>query len=537
MIRAPVWELESRGSGRARYSWPGHWLGAFEQKRTSTDRQTQPKSSKMTRSGTRDLQRYLHRVEHILLRQLAKTLRPVALQISVSIELVAHQEAKVSKIVVCGGGVIGLCAATMLGRDGHSVTVFEADTAAQPAVPLEGWVAWQRPGVAQFRQPHTLLSRFRMISDQELPGLTDDLLRAGCVLVDQLDSRHLPPTMMDRAPRPGDEALRLVTGRRPVVESVIAAMAEAAPNVTIRRGTKVGELIIGPSDLAGVPHVAGVRTLSGEAVLADLVIDAMGRRSSSPEWILNAGGRGPIEEGEDCNFVYFSRYFSGPQRPRRMAPPLTPMGVFSILTNYADNDTWSITLYTSKNKAMRALRDTAAFNRVVAACPRHAHWLDGEPITPVLMLAGVLDRYRRFIIDGQPVITGLAAVGDAWACTNPSAGRGLAVGLLQAQILRNAARQHVNDPGVFSRRYDEETERQVTPFFRNQITADRARIAEMNALEEGAPLPPPDPVMARLFLAAREDADVLRGVLELAMCVALPQEILSRPRIAAKLAD
>jgi 2-polyprenyl-6-methoxyphenol hydroxylase-like FAD-dependent oxidoreductase len=153
------------------------------------------------------------------------------------------------------------------------------------------------------------------------------------------------------------------------------------------------------------------------------------------------------------------------------------------------------------------------------------------------MLAGVLDRYRRFIIDGQPVITGLAAVGDAWACTNPSAGRGLAVGLLQAQILRNAVRQHVNDPGVFSRQYDEETERRVTPFFRNQITADRARIAEMNALEEGAPPPPPDPVMARLFLAAPEDADVLRGVLELAMCVALPQEILSRPRIAAKLAE
>ena len=442
-----------------------------------------------------------------------------------------------SKVVLCGGGVIGLCAATMLGRDGHSVTVLEADTAAQPAVPLEGWEAWQRPGVAQFRQPHTLLSRFRMISDQELPGLTDDLLRAGCVLVDLLDSRFLPPTMIERAPRPGDEALRIVTGRRPVVESVIAAVAEATPNVVIRRGTKVGELITGSSDLPGVPHVVGVRTTSGEEIRADLVIDAMGRRSPAPEWILNVGGRSPIEEGEDCNFVYFSRYFSGPQRPQRMAPPLTPMGVFSILTNYADNDTWSITLFTSKNKAMRALRDTAAFDRVVAACPRQAHWLDGEPITPVLVMAGVLDRYRRFVVDGQPVVTGFAAVGDAWACTNPSAGRGLAVGLLQAQVLRNVARQHVNDPGVLSREYDAETERQVTPFYRTQIAADRARFAEMNALEEGLPLPPPDPVMAKLLFAAPQDADVLRGVIELAMCVALPQEVVSRPRIAAKLAE
>ena len=442
-----------------------------------------------------------------------------------------------SRVVICGGGPIGLCAAIMLGRDGHGVTVMEADTATQPAVPLEGWEAWQRPGVAQFRQPHTLLSRFRMISDQELPGLTDDLIRAGCVVVDNLDSRLLPPSITDRARRPGDEALRLVTGRRPVVESAIATMAEREPNVTVRRGTKVDELITGSPDLPGIPHIAGVRTTTGEEIRADLVIDAMGRRSPAPEWIAKVGGCSPIEEGEDCNFVYFSRYFSGPQRPMRMAPPLTPMGVFSILTNYADNDTWSITLFTSKNKAMRALRDTPAFHRVVAACPRQAHWLDGEPITPVLMMAGVLDRYRRFVVGGQPVIIGFAALGDAWACTNPSAGRGLAVGLLQAQIIRSVAREHVNYPGRFSREYDAETERQVTPFYPTQIAADRARVAEMHALEKGLPPPPPNPLMARMLFAASQDADVLRGVLELAMCVSLPPEILSRPRIAAKLAE
>ncbi|UWU70504.1 NAD(P)/FAD-dependent oxidoreductase [Bradyrhizobium sp. NC92] len=445
---------------------------------------------------------------------------------------------KMSKIVICGGGVIGLSVATMLGRDGHDVTVLEADPAGHPVAAAEGWDTWARPGVAQFRQPHSLGSRFRMISDLELPGLTDDLLRAGCVWVDFLDSRSLPPTLTDKTPRPGDEAMRFVTGRRPIIEWSVAAMAQAAPNVAIRRGTKVRELIIGASAVAGVPHVTGVRTTSGEEIRADLVIDAMGRRSTACDWISGAGARSPFEEAEDSNFVYFTRYFSGQQRPRRMGRALTPMGLFSILTLDGDNDTWSVTLYTSsRNKAMRALRDTATFHRVVSACPRQAHWLDGEPITPVLLMAGVIDRYRRFVVDGRPVITGFAAVGDAWACTNPSAGRGLSVGLLHAQVLRNVASRHLDDPEAFSREYDAETEIQVGPFYRNQIAADRARIAEMNALEAGTPLPAPNPVMAKLLIASSQDADVLRGIIEIAMCVALPQEVVTRPRVAAKLAE
>src|ERR1700722_15666054 len=130
-----------------------------------------------------------------------------------------------SKIVVCGGGAIGLSTAMMLGRDGHRVTVLEADPADLPSSSNQGWDSWARPGVAQFRQPHSLHSRFRMISDRELPGLTDNLLRAGCVWVDYLDSQSLPPTITDRASRPGDEAMRCVAGRRPIVEWAVAAMA------------------------------------------------------------------------------------------------------------------------------------------------------------------------------------------------------------------------------------------------------------------------------------------------------------------------
>ncbi len=122
----------------------------------------------------------------------------------------------------------------------------------------------------------------------------------------------------------------------------------------------------------------------------------------------------------------YTRYFTGPTPPPRRAPVLTPMGSFLVLTLAGDNHTWSVTLVaTTADPALKALRHPECFTRVVAGCPRHAHWLDGRPITGVLAIAGVTDRHRRFVLGGQPVITGFAAVGDAWACTNPTGGRGL----------------------------------------------------------------------------------------------------------------
>ena len=37
--------------------------------------------------------------------------------------------------------------------------------------------------------------------------------------------------------------------------------------------------------------------------------------------------------------------------------------------------------------------------QTVRACPLHAHWVDGEPVTDVLPMSGAVDRYRRFVVD------------------------------------------------------------------------------------------------------------------------------------------
>src|SRR5690349_20903097 len=261
-----------------------------------------------------------------------------------------------SSIVVCGGGLIGIATALMLARDGHQVTLLEANPDAPPPTPEAAWTGWPRSGVAQFHQPHILLCGFRETLRRELPDLLDRLEAAGCVSRSILVG--MPPGITDRSPRPGDERLQNITGRRPVVEAVFALAAEAEPEVTVRRGIRVAGLVGGEPVRPGTARVTGVRTEDGEVIDVDLVVDATGRRTASARWLEAIGARSPQIEAEDHGFVYYSRFFTGSTMPMLKAPAVSLMGSFSLLTIASDNDTWSITVYgSSRDKQLKAVRD------------------------------------------------------------------------------------------------------------------------------------------------------------------------------------
>ena len=192
----------------------------------------------------------------------------------------------------------------LLRRDGHEVTVLERDPAAVPESGEDAWEGWSREGVTQFRLPHLMLAR-RPVGARA---------RASRCLRGTRGGRR--PAVQPVRPASDDHRAYAEGGRRADVDAHRApagaragprAAAEAEPGLEVRRGVAVQELLMGAYD--GTPHVSGIRTSSREELRADLVVDAMGRRSQLPGW-LEAAGTGPVyQEAEDSGFIYYARHF------------------------------------------------------------------------------------------------------------------------------------------------------------------------------------------------------------------------------------
>jgi len=440
------------------------------------------------------------------------------------------------KIVIAGGGIIGLSTAMLLARDGHEVEVIERDPA-PPADPTAAWDDWEHRGVTQVRMAHHFAPRFRALVERELPDVLDGLVAAGAYRYNPLDAL---PAEVRGATRPGDAAFDTVTARRVVTESVVDAAASGTPGVRVRRGQAVAGLLAGPPDPAGVPSVAGVRLASGEELACDLVVDAGGRRSALPSWLDDLGAAPCLDVAEDSGFTYYGRHFrsvdgSLPEQPG--ATPLTEFGSVSLLTLPADNSTWSVVVVVAAGDApLRGLSRTDRWTEAVRSMPGFEPWVDGEPLEDrVMTMAKIEDRIRSLVVDGRPVATGVLTVGDAWACTNPSVGRGISIGMLHAVALRDTLhdRAHRADAAL-TLEWGEVTDRVVGPWFESTRAGDRLRLAEMQVLAAGGEFTSDDPgfdIGRALVAAASVDPGCVRALFGIAGVLELPGDALAAPGV------
>ncbi|MCX4546166.1 FAD-dependent oxidoreductase [Streptomyces sp. NBC_01565] len=385
-----------------------------------------------------------------------------------------------ARVAVIGGGISGLGTALMLGRRGHRVTLFEQD-ARQAGEDLDrDFFHWKRPRIPQAVQPHSLLAPVRTVLRTETPDVYADLLARGAREYHEFDWFGEHPQH-----RAGDEDLVTLRTRRIVLEAALASAVRREATVEVRQGCRVSALAIEEGRPA---RVTGVR-VGAETHHADLVVDTAGRRSPVPGWLIAAGCRPPVVDSHRTGIAYLCRWYrlraEGPRDPGRVktgsSAPFALAGVFP-----SDNGTFAVNLVLSTGDPTRgALTDPAVFEAAARLFPATAAWLDldPEPLSAVLPMAGLDNRWTALADDGGPVVTGLVNAGDSLIHTNPTSGHGVSLGLRVAQHIATRADEIAADPV----KYHSWTAQSLRPWFDGQVAADRAtgqRLAESSPLSD-----------------------------------------------------
>jgi 2-polyprenyl-6-methoxyphenol hydroxylase-like FAD-dependent oxidoreductase len=381
------------------------------------------------------------------------------------------------RVLILGGGMAGLATALALQDSGRAITIIERDPAPPEIAPVDAFEQWKRPGVPQLRHTHIFLSRLQTILRRHHPSLLSELERAG--IVSGAIGELLSASQASRWQAiESDEDLLPLWGRRATFEYLLRRHVQRQGQVKFVHDTAVEKLMVevrGPQlRVTGVE----VRGASGSQVLgADIVVDALGVRSKTAEW-LNAHGAQIKVERVASRCGYYCRHFAAsdnqPMPPRRDTGGSLDYLVFGVF--FAEQNTFSIaiTCPESESELLEKLKRPEGFDDVARQIPAARIWRErAEPISRVLGGAELANRWNHFRRDGNAQILGYFPVGDSYIQTNPIYGRGCSSAFVQAHALADTLRE-TSDPAARARSYHRTVWRQMRPHFDFCRTADHA---------------------------------------------------------------
>ena len=202
----------------------------------------------------------------------------------------------------------------------------------------------QRGGVPQGRHAHGLLARGLQVVEELFPGATDALRGSAGRGWPTSVTTACGASPSDRSRR-FDTEMRMLMVSRPLLEWSLRQRLLADPGVELREDASALDLRFS-RDARRVDGVVVRGRDGGESVVldADLVVDATGRASRTPEWLARRGYPVPVEEVRRVDKRYATRRFvSGPDTPAAVVvgpgPGLPRSGIIARRSRAAS--TWS----------------------------------------------------------------------------------------------------------------------------------------------------------------------------------------------------
>jgi 2-polyprenyl-6-methoxyphenol hydroxylase-like FAD-dependent oxidoreductase len=348
------------------------------------------------------------------------------------------QGQRFGRAIVLGASIAGLWTARALLDHFEEVLVIERDQL--PEGPQF------RSGAPQARQFHTLLQSGLQQMREWFPGLEEELIAAGAVPYDVIRDVHL--RIRQRWYPRFTSGSVLLSCSRLLLEAGIRRRLRQNPCLRFMEGVEV----VGLQTDDMKQRVTGVRIrnrrggsaaqVEGDPVYAaDLLVDALGRRSPTPEWLVEMGYPAPKESEVDSFLGYVTRkYKRKPNVPMLLIGATPPHDPYAGLVFPEEDDTM-VAMIGGYNKNYPPT-DPEAFDAFVGKLgPEVQEALkDAEPVSQPYGYRGTSSRWRHYEqLERWP--ERFVVLGDAFCGFNPIYGQGMSVAAMSAVALAERVRR------------------------------------------------------------------------------------------------
>lgn len=333
--------------------------------------------------------------------------------------------------VVIGASMAGLLAARVLSEHFEQVTIIERDQLSEHVEP--------RKGVPQGRHAHILLMKGEIILRELFPDLYETFAQDGAVPLTSADFQWYHFGVW-KAPSP--DPIKSYCGSRPFLEQYVRRSLAARANVRFIDGCEVNRLCTNEDHtcVTGVLLVHRGTEQREEDLAADLVVDASGRGSRAPQWLMTLGYGRVEETSVKVDVGYASRIYRRPSDlplhwKLLIVNPTPPHEKRSGYVFPIEDDCWMVSL-------MGLLRDyppddEAGFLEYARNLPEPSLYeaiKEAEPLTPIVTYKYAANRWRHYERMAR-LPEGFVILGDAVCSFDPVYGQGMSVAALEAKVL------------------------------------------------------------------------------------------------------